>query len=342
VAFIAAAPAILSSPARAAEQVVVRTTGGATEAAMTTAVHQPFTEATGIEVLKVPATMGKLVAMFQSGNVELDVIDYELGPATNLFRAGALDPINYDRWKLSNPADIDSSVRLPFFVGNEYFSTVLGYNTEAVPSAAHPKSWSDFWDVQRFPGPRTLPDMVAGQPPLEFALLADGVSSANLYPLDLDRAFKSLDHIRPSVPKFWTTGAGSTELLTDKEAVMGAFWSARLQVLKDGGAPVDIEWNQAMLQVQGYSIFKGARNKENAQKFVEFAMQPKIQAAFLSTLPYGPTMPAAIKLMPPSVVRNLPSSPEHRAESFLINVDWWEVNREVVNKRWTQWLLHRT
>ena len=41
----------------------------------------------------------------------------------------------------------------------------------------------------------------------ECALMADGVDPANLYPIDWDRAFKSLDKIKPSILKWWKSGA---------------------------------------------------------------------------------------------------------------------------------------
>ena len=38
------------------------------------------------------------------------------------------------------------------------YSTVLGYRTDAFPGGKGPVSWADFWDVKKFPGPRTLRD----------------------------------------------------------------------------------------------------------------------------------------------------------------------------------------
>ncbi len=58
-----------------------------------------------------------------------------------------------------------------------------------------------------FPGPRTLADQKAGGAELEFALLADGVPKDKLYPIDVQRALKSLDRIKKNVVKWWDTGA---------------------------------------------------------------------------------------------------------------------------------------
>lgn len=325
--------------AGAAGKVVIRTIGGAYEEANVKAIFEPFTKATGIEVVKVPASLGKLLAMFESGHIELDVVDAgELG-LLSLQQKGALDKINYTAWKLTNPEDMDH--RRDEMVADILFSTVLGYNTQVFPSGKHPRSWAEFWDVKKFPGPRTLTDLAAGAIDLEFALLADGVAKDKLYPIDLDRAFKSLDRVRPSIRKFWDTGALSAQMLADKEVVLGSIWNGRLQAVADKGAPLAIEWNEAALQVQFWGIMKGAKNAENAQRFIEFACQPQIQAAHAGLIPYGPSNRQAFKYIKPDVAARLPSSPEHKAKAFLHNAQWWADNRSKVSERWSQWLLQK-
>ena len=37
--------------------------------------------------------------------------------------------------------------------------------------------------------------------------MADGVPWDKVYPMDIDRAFKSLDRIKPHVDVWWTSGA---------------------------------------------------------------------------------------------------------------------------------------
>ena len=136
----ASAPGVWIRRAGAAGRIVVRTIGGAYEESTVKAIFEPFTKATGIEVLKVPATLGKLLAMFESGNIELDVVDAgELG-MISLSQKGALDKINYRAWKLSNPDDFDAAIRRDDMVCNIYFSSVLGYNTQAFPAGKQPRS----------------------------------------------------------------------------------------------------------------------------------------------------------------------------------------------------------
>src|SRR5882724_11355367 len=338
VAATASAPGVWIRRAGAAGRIVIRTIGGAYEESTVKAIFEPFTKATGIEVVKVPATLGKLLAMFESGNIELDVVDAgELG-MISLSQKGALEKINYKGWKLANPDDMDPFIRRDDMVGDIYFSSVLGYNTQAFPTGKQPRSWAEFWDLKKFVGPRMLADLASGNIDLEFALLADGVPKDKLYPIDVDRAFKSLDRVRPSIRKFWDTGALSAQMLADKEVVLGSIWNGRLQAVADKGAPLAIEWNEASLQSQYWGVLKGA---ENAHRFIDFACQPEPQANLAKLIPYGPTNRQAFKSIPADVAARLPSSPEHKARAFLQNGKWWADNRAKVSERWSQWLLQK-
>ncbi|PYO35905.1 MAG: ABC transporter substrate-binding protein [Candidatus Rokuibacteriota bacterium] len=292
-------------------------------------------------LFKVPATLGKLLAMFESGNIELDVVDAgELG-MISLSQKGALDKITYKAWKLSNPDDFDAAIRRDDMVCNIYFSSVLGYNSQVFATGKQPRSWAEFWDIKKFPGPRMLADLASGNVDLEFALLADGVARDKLYPIDIERAFKSLDRVRPAIRKFWDTGALSAQMLADKEVVLGSIWNGRLQAVADKGAPLAIEWNEASLQTQYWGVLKGAKSAENAQRFIDFACQPEIQANFAKLIPYGPSNRQAFKSIPADVAARLPSSPEHKATAFLQNGKWWADNRAKISERWSQWLLQK-
>ncbi|RMI15237.1 ABC transporter substrate-binding protein [Pseudoroseomonas wenyumeiae] len=334
-----AAPWIIAGPARAAGQVIVRTPGGAYDDVMRRHVYEPFTKETGITVMPVAATVAKLMAMFRANNVELDLIDTGDGPLVTLGRAGALEPIDYGSWKWSKPEDVAPEYRHELRVANFVYASVLAYNKESFPDGKNPKSWAEFWDAGKFPGPRMLADMASSSPDLEFALLADGVPRDQIYPMDLDRAFKSLSRIRPNIRKFWDTGALSAQMLSDKEVVLGSIWNGRLQTLIDKGAPLGFEWAENMIQVQSLSIFKGSPNKANAQKLVDFMMQPSVQAKYSKDLEYGPTNLKAFDMLPPEQVQRMPGSPAARQGGFMRNVEWLEANRDKVNRAWSRWIL---
>lgn len=335
------AAAALSAPivrAQSKQRVVVRSLGGAYDEAMKQAVHGPFTEATGIEIVLQTASAGQVRAMVQAGR-PMDVVDIGL-PSHYAFDAdGLLAPLNYDAMTYTNPDDIFDAVRRPNFVGSLYFATVLVYNTKVFSSENHPRTWTEFWDLEKFQGSRTIASQSAGSVPLEFAVLAAGGSMDNIYPIDIEHAFGSMNKVKPAVVKWWETGAISAQLLERKEAVLGAIWNGRAQDLIDKGAPLAIEWNQARREVQGLGVLKGAPNPENAQKFVDFALQPKVQAEIAKHIAYGPTNREALQYIAAENAQKLPSEPEHYRNSFDMDYEWWLANLAAVGRRWQSWVL---
>jgi putative spermidine/putrescine transport system substrate-binding protein len=141
------------------------------------------------------------------------------------------------------------------------------------------------------------------------------------------------------VPKFWDTGALSAQMLVDKEVAAGAIWSGRLQTVIDRGVPVAAEWNQNMLMIQAFSIMKEAKNMEAAQRFVDFASQAEVQAAYGREFRYGPANTRAYGLMPREMLPELPGAQRSLDLGFWQDADWWDVNRERVARTWSRWIL---
>ncbi len=319
-------------------QVIVRSPGGAYEDGLRKAYFEPFTAETGIQVVPIATTAAKVVAAVEAGTVDIDVLDIGEQQCLQLYEKGAVEVLDRSKFHRTNLADIDQETIGEAWIGNINFSTVMGYNTEHFRDR-HPTSWAEFWDVDTFPGPRTLEDLAAGVVNLEFALLADGVPKEQIYPIDMDRAFKKLKEIKKHIVKWWDTGAISAQLFTDKEVVAGSIWNGRIQIPIDAGAPLAIEWNEAMLQQQVYGIVKGAPNRENAYKYIDFALQAKQQAIFAEFIPYGPSNEKAYALLSDEVKAKLPGAPEHKAKAFRQNVRWWIDHRNEVAERWQEFLI---
>jgi putative spermidine/putrescine transport system substrate-binding protein len=334
-----ATPYVWSRPASAAGQVVVRNPGGAYSDTQKQYVYDPFTKETGIEVVIVASTLTKMLAMVKSGNAELDVADAGLDGLVTLNHTGALAPIDYAGWKFADLKDVPEEYITPTAVGVCLYATVLGYNKEVFPDGKQPKSWAEFWDAAKFPGARMLQDMASGTPNLEFALIADGVPMDKVFPIDIDRAFKSLSRIKPHIKKFWDTGALSAQMLADRDVVLGSIWNGRLQAVADKGAPLAIEWNQHMLQLQAYGIFQDAKNMESAQLFIDYAMSPKANVGLGRELNYGPVNRKSFAMLPADIVAKLPGSPENMKRCFIQDAEWWDQNRAKVNSVWSKWIL---
>lgn len=342
-AFIkAAAGAAIAAPyiSRAASNsgvVVVRSAGGSTEENNRKNIWTPFERETGIRVVPVAATAGKLLAMQKAGNAELDVIDIGADQLLSLSRRGALASIDYASWKKAVPSDIPNEYKSEQWVGYSLYGALLGYSTQDFPTS-HPTSWQDFWDVKKFAGPRALRGLASGNPDLEFALLADGVPRDKLYPLDLPRAFASLNRIRSSIPKFWETGALSVQMLTDREVLMSSMWTTRIIPAIRSGVRLGYEWKDHLIMVQSYGIFKKAPNFDNAQRFIEFALRPENNSVNAMTQGAGPTNSKSAPLLPREYVDNNVGGANTRSQGILMDINWWEDHREEIGREWAKWI----
>lgn len=334
-----AIPYLWSRRADAAGQVIVRTPGGAYDSIRRTTVYEPFEKATGIHVVPVAATVAKLLAMFKAGQVGLDVIDTGDDPLYQLETHGVLEPMPYDQFKFTNPADIEAAYKRQYLVGNFVYASVLGYNTTTIPKGNEPNSWAEFWDLKKFPGPRMLAGMGSGIPNLEFALIADGVPMDKLYPLDIPRAFHSLSRVRPKIKKFWDTGALSAEMLSDKEVFMGSIWHTRLYAAVASGAPLAAQWNQNMIQIQAFSIVKGARHPEAARQYIDYCVSADVQARFAKAYNVGPVNSKSFSMLPAEFVDSVAGGPKLGPLGFLLDAKWWADNRPKVTEYWDKWIL---
>ncbi|MFO1328567.1 MAG: ABC transporter substrate-binding protein [Rubrivivax sp.] len=325
--------------ASAATQVTVRTPGGVFDDIKRETVYEPFKKETGIEVVPVAATIAKLMAMMKSGQNELDVIDTGDNALLELERLNYMQPIPYNDFKYTNPNDIDAAVRRKFQVGSFIYAMVMAYNTKAIKPGSEPKSWADFWDVNKIPGRRTLADMASGSIGLEYALLADGVPMDKLYPLDIDRGLKVISRIRAQIPKFWDTGALSSTMLTNGEVVMGSLWSTRVHAAMSEGAPLGISWNQNALLVQSYGIPAGTKNVEAARKYIDYASSPEVQSRWLTKYKAIPVNVKSYGAASKDLMDPATGTPWTKSKGFLLDIEWWANNRTKVSDAWSKWLV---
>jgi putative spermidine/putrescine transport system substrate-binding protein len=305
--------------------------GGASTEASVDIFIKPFTARTGIAVeLDVPSSFGKLRAMVQSGAVtnslmDLGALQLEQAKALNL-----LDPID---WDFIDAKDIFPEMKDPYGFGQTYFSTVMAWRADAKA----PQSWADFWNVKDFPGRRSLANYPAYTLPM--ALLADGVAADKLYPLDLDRAFRSLDKIKPHVAVWWTTGAQPGQLLLDNEVQYANAWNGRVAVLESQG--IRHSFNQGQLDIAFYASPKGAppAEKRAAMLFLKEWLDPAKQAEYAKRVFYTGSSPHLAPLLPQDKLHLFPTTPENKAKQVLSDAKWWHGNAALVEKRWQEWKL---
>lgn len=305
----------------------INTWGGPWEAAAKANLFDPFTKETGIEIRTVsPVSFAKLAAQVKTGAYEFDITTLGGGELVRANQAKIIEPWTTEPFK---GAVFENGV------ASHAFATIIGYRKDKYPNGG-PKDWKDFWDVAKFPGPRSLQRYPVRVLPL--ALLADGVPMDKLYPLDVDRAFKSLDKIKKHVRVWWTAGNQSTQILRDGEVDMIGIWHGRYYDAEDAGAPVGMTWNQGETDVAYWVVAKGTPNAAMARKFIEFAVSAKPLAGFVSAAAYGPMNPAANEFIPADKAARMPTSKENASKIFDQDIAKLGADPADISRRFEEWL----
>jgi putative spermidine/putrescine transport system substrate-binding protein len=344
--------ALLPMPAIAKDlkgsgEVVVYDGGGAWGDAKRIAYFEPFEAETGIKVIAEPRTEdGAVRASIMAGAPRYDVGILSGGSSPSFARDGLLTPIDYSYFE---QADIDGFEAVPpaeFSVPHIIYSLLIAYDSDAFPNGG-PQSWADVWDVEKFPGGRSIGPgtWAADAATFEAALMADGVAPADLYPLDWERAFKSLDRLKPSIVKFWDSGAEGPQLIIDKQISAGSAWNGRIAAANEQGAKIGFTWNQGVLQYDNWIVPKGAANLDNAWKFLAFSARPENQAKFVENILYAPPNARAYDFLSAERAKLLPTSPEAVGQQFVQNYEFWNTprddgthNNQYAVAQWEKWL----
>ena len=321
----------------AAETMTVADPGGAWTPAAEEAFVKPFEKETGVSINHIAREHYPTVEI--KANVETKSYTWDAVIATDadvyeLAPQNLLEPLD---WRGEDMAQIMESARKPGWMGQDTYATVICYRTDNYRNGG-PKNWADFWNVQKFPGRRAMHKHAIDT--LEEALLADGVPMDKIYPIDMDRAFKKLDEIKPQVDVWWTGGAQTTQMLQSGEVDMLPTWNARAQVVIEAGEPVAMSWDQGIYALEGWVIPKGCPNAELAKKFIKFCANAKRQAQFVSKLAYGPTNPKAYDYIPKERAKFLPTAPDNLKLMMQSSTEWWGGNKEKAIERFNAWLLN--
>ena len=327
------APAVIGGACGQGKTVFVNSYGGVWETSWRKAFFDPFTAQTGIEIKTVPGVMfAKLKAEVQTGNYEYDQSNLGDTEFAQAMHEGLLERVD----KAAAKADqLPPQLIREFSIVSYSLGTNIVYRTDKFPNGG-PQSWADFWDVKKFPGPRCLFDRSFTC--LAFALLADGVPRDKLYPMDLDRAFRKMDEIKPHIKVWWRDGAQSQQLIRDAEVHMIGMWSARAVDLIEDKVPLELVWNGGELYWSNLIVPKGDPNAKAAWQFAGFVAQAKPQAAFTMLLPYGPANPEARALIPEARLRVTPAWPDNEKVMFQHDTAWLAPRLAEIRERWTQWM----
>jgi putative spermidine/putrescine transport system substrate-binding protein len=309
--------------------------------ALDAAVHSiasPFTAATGIPVRLeswdggLDTLRGHLKAPDNTWDlVEVDAEELAAGCGGGLFEKLDWSAIGgRDHYLPQGVSDCG--------VGAALTTLVLAWDRDKFPAAP---TWADFWDVAKYPGKRGLYKGVRGN--LEFALIADGVTPADVYKVlatseGVDRAFRKLDQLKPYIV-WWQTGAEAAHILSSGDVLMTAAPSGRIVMANRADhRNFGIQWNAGLYRVKSWAVLKGSPDLGQAQQFLYFAGMPAVEARLFDHSAIAGLAKGANDGLAPDVQALSPTNPTNLNAAVRMDSGFWQDNLAKLQKRFDTWL----
>ncbi len=331
-ATLAVAAPFVVTPRRAsaAGKMVLVSYGGSYRTSVEEALVKPFQQEFGVEVTVVDTPdLAKVKAQQMTGNIEWDVFDAVGAPGAQGSKAGYWEPLDPGMFDVKDIVPGLKKDLVPFYM----WAGGICWDPAKFGPGKAPRTFAEYWDVKTFPGLRTFRNRPSET--LEAALLADGVPPHSLYPLDIDRAFKALDRIKPNVGKWVEETPLAITLLERGEVNYSYTYASRVRT--QTGGKYGFSFDQNLLGQEYLAVLKGAPNKANAMKFVQFAMRPDRQAALMTLLGNIPTSRKAIPLVGEDARKWM--GDVDSPNNAMLDDEYWADKFDVVGRRFKEWVL---
>jgi putative spermidine/putrescine transport system substrate-binding protein len=321
-----------------ASDLTVVSSGRLNQNLRTKAYFGPFTKSTGINVrsFSYDGQLDTLREYAGSGNTRWDIVEVETAELLHGCEEGLFEKI--DATKIDHTKDLIPGAMSECGVGTYVSAMIISWNPETVKGGI--RSWTDFWDIKKYPGTRGLPRNAKYT--LEIALLADGVAPADIYKVlatqeGVDRAFNKLDELKPYV-KWWEAAAQAPLWLNSGQLDMTAAYSLWIDAAQNNrGWNFPMNWNGSLYDISSWAIVKGAPHPEEAYRFISFASKPENQKIFSDNIVYGPTNMKTLKLIGAKRANQLPRWGANLKNGTAIDGLFWLAHGEELEKRFQSW-----
>jgi len=330
----------LSSSLASAAEINIGVYGGDNAKAQQQAWHNSWSQESGhiANAVMLGGRLEPIREQVANGRSNYHVVELNSVDTAKACDSGLLERLSFANMGFNSQVLLKGAVNA-CGVGFLVFSNVLAYSPKYVKNP--PKSWADFWDVNKYPGKRALRKTALYS--LEFALMADGVEAKDVYTVLMtkegqDRAFAKLSQLKPNI--VWWRDENIPNILqrlSTGEIAMTSMFNGRIgKDLKARG--VNFTWQDAIYDMDYWAIPKGVNNQEAAQSFIKFSLQPQNQRVFIGLIDYGPSNRLAMDLVTEEEKEALPTAPENIVQQLAVNEFFWADYGEQLERRFEQWV----
>ncbi len=302
-----------------------------------------FTKETGIKVnVENYASNEEMLSKLLAGGSKYDLIQPSEYTIESLIKVDKLDPLNLDNipniknldpkftkmahdpegkysvaWMAGTVGIVVNTAKIPM--------PIAGAKEASAPKAAEdkkekpePKPITGYGDVFDGTHKRRIVVLNDSREIVSWALATLGIGPNDMTPENLEKAKPILAAWLPQV-KVYDSDSPKTALLNG-DVDLGIVWSGEAAILwkKNKKFVYVLPAEGAHQFIDSLAIPKGAPDKENAEKFINYILKPEVSVLISEAFPYTNPNAAAVKLLKPAQLANPASYPpgEPKLETF--------------------------
>ena len=298
---------------------------------------KPFEKESGLTVQHgVNQALAPVKIQVLSKNVQWDLVELAGGDFLTGLREDLFEPVDTSIVKTDK---VPAFARHRFGIEFALFLSGMGYDQRKIADADAPRTWADFWDVNRYKGMRGLNKHVSDAPTLELALMAAGVPVDKLYPLNLELAFDSFRKLGMRNIHWMDNNQEPVNFLNQQLGPLTQIASGRVAIANSKGAKIGFVYNQLQLNGDYLVVPKGSKNKEAAFRLMNFILNnDKAAVDWMTETTYTLSNERAVAMMPPDIASKLPTSPAMQGKYFQKNFQWWGDNGPATTVKFQQFI----
>lgn len=280
-------------------------------------VISQFEEETGITVVyDLFETNEEMYPVIEAGAVNYDVVcpsDYmiqkmrenDLLARLNFDNIPNIDQIDPAYMEMSQAFDPENKYSVPYCWG----TVGILYNTKLLDELGvpAPTKWADLWD-ERLSGEILMQDSVRDA--FMVALKKDGYSMNSESKDELEQAKQELIDQKPLVQAYVIDQV--RDKMIGGEAAIGVIYSGEMLYIQDEVASLGLDYDlEYVIPEEGTNLWldswvipKNAKNKENAEKWIDFMCRPEIAKANFEYITYPTPNKGAFELLDEDMQNN--------------------------------------
>ena len=299
-------------------------------------LFQSYAETKGVKVADdvYNGEMAKIYSMVKANDVTYDVVMVEAPELARGCEDGMFEKLD---WAVIDQKKFISGGTTACGAGAVGWGVSLFYDQARTPVG--PANYTEFWDVQKFPGKRSMRS--GAKMTMEIALLADGVPMSDVYKLlatadGQKRAFAKLDQLKPDMI-WWKSGAQPLQFVGSGEVAYAVGYIGRTIRATEGGAKYPVLWNTMLYSFDYWSVVRNSPNKAMAMDLINHMTNEGPLTKLAQDWAVSPAN-TAVANNPDVIKKNPGMVANHATEGLFISTEFWVEHGADLEAKFNAWV----